>query len=476
MIIRLLTLLSVVSAVFCVSKIGTFEFPLWLLCVNYAIFLFIIGRNAHVKKLNSPGIMALIFTMFGRYSVLPAVYYYTQSYSMMASTYQFVDSAVYLMIYEQLFVFITFWICLRRKNNYANVSFFSFYRLKNEKIFLGVAIVVFIYIATNYKSLGSGLSVLRSGNLNKFTEINNSITTGVGYINIIWQALCVWIYVYLVMKQKALYINDSNKKHVYFSIIFSFLLILVSFIDQTSLSRWYTIVIAGSCLAFLRHLFPEQKKRASSLVLIPSILLLVFATMVKNLGYDNSGGKIDSTTVESMTSSLFDAYFSGPTNVNTSIALAKESNLGTLTIINDVLNNMPIVNHFLDPKKTSVYGFNEKLGRITVYREDGDQIIPLVGQSLIYFGFILAPLLSVLSVIIAFFFDDKFNRDFSYLKFCYGLIAIWFGVEAMMLNITINSAWIYIRIFPFWLLLLMSNKLSIVVKPAKTKEQSILVS
>ena len=462
MILKALRVLSIIATFFCVGRAGVFACPIWLLSVLYSLFLVFLRFNRSLYILrDSPGLLALFIAMFGRYIIVPFAYYYTREYNFMASTYQFMEEAVFLMVYEQICVFITIWLCVKKVNNNILVKPFSITRIKYEKFFFVCAIVSFIFIAINYKSLGEGMSVLQSGDLTAFSDINSPIESGSAYINIIWQALCVWLYVYLVIRQRSCYEKDSRNKRIIISIIYTYILILLSFIDQTGLSRWYTIVMVGSCLAFLNHLYPKRKNIINKFILIPAIVLLVLATMIKNLGYSSVGAHVDSSVVEAASSSLFDAYFAGPTNVNSSIALAMESDLGAANIINDALNNMPIVNHFLNPNRTTVYQFNDMLGRIEPFRESGDQIIPLVGQSLIYFGVLLAPLLSVLSVLITFYFDEKFRRDYSYLSFCYGLIAIWFGVEAMMLNLTINFSWIYIRIFPFWVFLFLSNKHSI---------------
>ena len=469
MILKVLRVLSIIATLFCVGRTFIFSCPIWLLSALYSLFLILLHCNRSLNLFrDSPGLLALFIAMFGRYIIVPFAYYYTREYNFMAATYQFMEEAVYLMVYEQICVFITIWLCIKKTNNDILIKPFTITRIKYDKFFFVCAIVCFVFIALNYKSLGEGMTVLYSGDFTGFSDINSPIESGAGYINIIWQALCVWLYVYLVIRQRSYYEKDRSIKHIIISILYTYILILLSFIDQTGLSRWYTIVMVGSSLAFLNHLYPQWKNSINKIILIPAAVLLVLVTMVKNLGYSNVGAHVDSSVIESLTSSLLDSYFSGPTNVNTSIALANRSNLGISNSINDALNNMPIVNHYLNPHNTTVYCFNDLLGRVDDFSEVGDQIIPLVGQSLIYFGVLLAPLLSILSVLIVFYFDKKFKRDNTYLCYCYGFIGIWFGVEAMMLNLTINLSWLYIRIFPFWVLLALSNRLSLYTNTKKT--------
>lgn len=100
------------------------------------------------------------------------------------------------------------------------------------------------------------------------------------------------------------------------------------------------------------------------------------------------------------------------------------------------------------------------LGRI-FYGSRGDQIIPLVGQSGIFFSCVLAPLLSCFSVFLIRVTDKKYVETTSYMKYIWGFVAVWFGLETI-LNMTINLSWLYIRILPmfatFWLIEKISPK------------------
>ena len=158
-----------------------------------------------------------------------------------------------------------------------------------------------------------------------------------------------------------------------------------------------------------------------------------------------------------------DIYFSGPVNVNNALNVYYKWNLDITTIINDLCNNMPIVNHYMDTRATSVYAYNASLDRI-YDNNAGDQIIPLIGQSIIYFGLLLAPLLSCFSTFIVCWADYKFAICKDFLLFLFGFIAIWFAVESMMLNITITASWIYNRIIPFYLAFWLTNKISCIKK------------
>lgn len=199
------------------------------------------------------------------------------------------------------------------------------------------------------------------------------------------------------------------------------------------------------CL-FSKELYPYFKK---IIIIVPAIILILIASFLKS----GVNSVFDLITVTSG-----DAYFAGPVSVNNAIGLAKSCSVGITNIIYDFFNNMPIVNHFIKSGNSTVYLYNLYLGRI-FSNSSGDQIIPLVGQSYIFFGWILSPLLSVVSIILMRIADKQFFYATNYMKYVWAFISIWFGLETI-LNMTINLSWIYIRIIPLFITFWFIEKIS----------------
>ena len=121
------------------------------------------------------------------------------------------------------------------------------------------------------------------------------------------------------------------------------------------------------------------------------------------------------------------AYFAGPVNVNNAIGLYKNSNIGFSSFFLDIVNNMPVVNHWFDTKMATVNQYNYYIGRS--WNGLGDQIIPLVGQSLIYFSTFFAPLLSCISIVLLRLFDRKYVSSSSLDVYYYAFSSTWTGVS-----------------------------------------------
>lgn len=428
------------------------EYYIWLLPGIYSLLFFITPDNYRTFAGNI-GIIILNIAMFIRYVAGPVIFYMTSELSSFANNYQNINVAVVLMIYEMAVIFLTLEISGRReerrslRNNEEQIKNFE---LESGTFLSLIIISAVLFIAVVYKDLVSGLLVILHGLNNDYVP-----TAASGFINLIWEALCAWIYVYSVLRLYHKYRDNKAFSLALKAVVYTLVYILVTFIGSVSLSRWFTIISAVAALAFVCNLFYEHKKKIIAIIGIPALGLLVLITLYKNIGYTAGSGGIFNAFGRLFRADLFDSYFNGIVGVNNAVGLYKTGEYGLQNIFNDALNNMPVINHLLDPSKSTVYGYNKYIGRL--FGTTGDQIIPLIGQGTIYFGYLFSPAISVCSVLITRKTDAKLRSSHNYMTFAYAFCSAWFGVEAMMLNMTINMSWIYIRIIPLILVLGVSN-------------------
>lgn len=292
-------------------------------------------------------------------------------------------------------------------------------------------------------------------------EVDESIQDVSSLVKIVWQCITAWFFVYGINRQKDKYAVDKKRRHVGIAIIYVLLYVIITYIGQARISRWYTLVSAITAIFVLISLFPCEKKMIAMTTIIPVVALILMASALKTgLGIQRGTGSLYSLFSKLITPTSGDAYFAGPVSVNNAIGLSKTNGVGLHNIIYDIFNNMPIINHLVDTNNSTVYLYNAHLGRI-FYGSRGDQIIPLVGQSGIFFSWVLAPLLSCFSVFLIRATDKKYVETTSYMKYIWGFVAVWFGLETI-LNMTINLSWLYIRILPmfatFWFIEKISPK------------------
>lgn len=454
MMVRVFQIIGIVVSIYCMQLSYLFSEPLWILPLLYTILLFLARQNKRIA-FGSPGMMALNITIFCRYVLSILACYLNGELSNYTRSYTYVTEAVLLMSYELIVVFIVIEV-FSRKRELIGVQ------IKRQIIrpisagtpLLVLFTLILFYIAGNYLHLSQGLAAFKGGTYSDLYDIESSINQGTHFVEIVWETLLVWIYVYITIGRKREYDKSRNSIHVYFCIVFTLFILLILFIGQTAINRWYVLLTASASLALLIKLFPKEKKSILFIIMIPAGLVFILATLIKNAGYVAGSTTLSESLIKLFNPSEMDSYFCGPVGLGNAIEVCQKNVAGFSNIFNDVLSSMPFIGRMFPTKETTVYIYLSHIGR-------GDLIIPLVGQSAIYFGYVFAPVLSAISVIIVIYFDSLYKKSFSYLTYIFAFISIWYGVEAMALNLTINSNWLFIRILPFFFILWITNKLSI---------------
>lgn len=456
-IAKTIRMASVICMIIAICWSGRIEYPIWVLTVLYTLCFWCTGYNTLMIN-NNYGASIINIVMFFRYIGTPLVIMGNSSLSLFAHDYEHMNLAIVIMAFELIAIFMT--LELTGKSYYKkqellleNAYTIRCYSMRGGVIVAATVAVIIFGLALTYKNLGMGFYTIISGTTTaaKTIEVNN-------ILDIIWQVLCVWLYAYLLIDQAQKYSKTKLSRHVLIIVVISLIFVLITFIESVSFSRWYTIISACTVLTCMCHLFPEKRKFITFSIMSPALILLILITSYKNAGYIVGTTSFTESLINIFNPTNFDSYFSGPVNVNNAIGLKESGQYGFLTLFRDMINNMPIVTGNLTPSSSSVYGYNAYIGRL--WGTTGDQIIPLVGQSMIYFGYIFAPLLSIISVFVIRWCDFKTRISNSYMIYIYAFTASWFAVEASMLNFTINCTWFYIRIIPFAIVLYIAENIA----------------
>lgn len=441
------------------------EYGLFLLPLVYSILFAICYRSRRLVG-KTPGVTIIMGIMFCRYVVLPVVLCSSGELSKYANDYRYMLQAVMIMLYEMFAIFMTLEVtAIKAWNIYVRECGQNRKNVVVKPPFL-IVLVIFCALIGIYLTNQSILN----GNIFTINDISNQVDESIQDVSslakIVWQCITAWVFVYGINRQKDKYVVDKKRVHLGISIMFMLVYMIVTYISQARISRWYTLVSAVAAIFVLISLFPDEKKTIARTTIIPVIILILIATILK-AGLYTKGGTDSAYSLISklITPTSGDAYFAGPVSVNNAIGLSRTNKVGLHNIIYDIFNNMPVVNHFIKPKNSTVYLYNAYLGRI-FNGSGGDQIISLVGQSGIFFSWILAPLLSCISVALLRIADKKYVETTSYMKYVWGIVAIWFGLETI-LNMTINLSWLYIRIIPMFATFWFIEKIS----PKQTEEK-----
>lgn len=454
-ITRIINIVVVMFAAYAVyqTTYTTIHEPYWSLPITYALLFTICTENKRQLG-RSPGNTTLNIIIFLRYLLLPIVVVDSGEYGGIVKNFAHLTEGLYLMIYELVAVFVAneYFIKTKQVNSRnRQIQNFSF---KRRDMTIFVSLIILMLLLVGNPSFVQGFGLITQG----FVETEVSSEKRSSFVSILWQALTTWTYVYLVLYQKYRYDLKQNSLYYLNAIFLTLVFVLITFIAQNQISRWYTIISSIASVFFLMKLFPTKRKSISLFILTPLFLLITTATIYKNVSTD---AELSYDTAESVVSSseFLNAYLGGPSSVNNAIGLYETGDVSIKNLPNDMLNNMPVVNHILTPGQTTVYKYNDYIGRVWE-SHDGDQIIPLIGQGLAYFGPVLSILISILMIYLIRLFDVRFSTSNSTYMFLFAFVASWFGVE-MCLNMTINLSWLYIRVFPMWVLFYLAEKLKL---------------
>ena len=450
---KILILSGFACTVYGLVNADKFPVPIWLLPLVFSVGLNIC-KNIIVKA--TPGILTLCFLMFLRYVFTPYAYYTDGVINTMVTTQSYLAEGLILMLYEVIIIFVALELTGRKyaiKYNASRNECVKYeLQLQNGFMFILGVVFVLIYIGVVYKSLGQGLNAFLNSTYNDLDEIESQFESGEGYINIVWQSLCVWLYIYMVMREK--HANDISPSsiHVVKAIVFTVIFVILTFIDSTGVTRWFTFVSAIASLSCLIYLFPSYKKTVGVSILIPLAALMVFSSLVKNGGYVKGSTSVAESAEGTFGATNMDVYCNGLGNVNATFQLANiNSDINVTTIAVDFLRSIPVINHYVPKERTSTYVFHKAVGR-------DDQILPLIGQSYAYFGFILAPLLSIMIIILVRRLDYRFYYNSSYKKYAYAFAVVWIAASPMCHNLSLIFMWLFIRIIPFYAVLALTDK------------------
>ncbi len=407
----------------------------------FSILLIILYRLIRSQILKKPGLTILIIILFVRYTVLPYMMCDTGMISIHTQDSTELDNGVLLMVYEMIWIFLGIYLFYSKIRFIPTSSYSISKRLwQNRRSIITFTIIAIGILWVTNPSLVGGISLITKG----FIEDSGNMTEKSSLVIILWTILTTWLYVFFVLINSAKYNQDKAKRHITSSVIYTLLFILITYISQEEISRWQTLMCALGGIYLLVHCFAEKKKLITIYIVAPVTVLMISATLFKNFAESTLTGNSE----EKMFITTLDAYLAGPSSVSNSIALNnKNMNVGLTSLGYDLVNNMPIVNHYVDTKKSTVYLYNLFLDRIFTSDGRGDQIIPLIGQGYIYFGYIFAPLLSMLCIYFLSFFDAKYTKSSGYYTYLYAFISCWIAV-APVLNLTLILSWIYIRIIP----------------------------
>lgn len=368
-------------------------------------------------------------------------------------------SAVILMCYEFVIIFFTLYLYynkLNTKNYFSPVN----EDLKTTLLFKEI-------IASLLFLIGSVILVYpQVTNYFEFFISNQSKTNFEYSKNLIYMKRTIPYYIYwlvlfvLDLLQIFLpilmvsFIYKKIRPYSYFiAYVFSLVILFFTFTIMTP-QRMTSIQLSFVLFVILGMLYPKITKQLSPFIFSLIIVFTILALLIKVNFTENS--KINSL---SYLSGIINAYFSGPFNISASLSITHSISFNI--VVSDILRNIPFLSYFFKDIPNSVNLFNK-----TVLGENQTYLIfPMIGQGKFYFGYFLAPVFSIMSIVFAFYFERKYETSNSIIeKYIFLYIAILFVMSPVMYNFNILVSFLFKVLF--CLILLSISRIRFITKKA----------
>lgn len=428
--------------------------------LSFAVTIFLILNFDQIP--NSHKLIFLLPFIFGLYAIFGSIHEYIPSYTsitlfyllafvkyvvlpfILASTYNYSaykylgnanqqhDLIAYgLIIYELFCIIIVLEISfksLAKKEKDYVIAPDKFKSLSSSNTIYFIAIIIGFLGLVIYPHLIDNVIFFAPSSGYTKTDFNNTA------ISIIFKDFAIHIqtFLFLIIVKiygKKLIFRKKTRQLPILVLIFS----ILNFVVIWNTNRTTLLINVIITIVILNYIFPSKKLAIKSYLITLGIIMVIYMTLFRSFGTTNVD-KIDPTTVISIygynvVSLYLERYVSGPSAVAAGVRAKEMYNdqIGPNTLLNDLVLGtnfiQQIVKHF-----TNV--FNDHTQRYyNVYSGfvDVDSlIIPSVIQGYMHFGFVGAPIFSILVLLIMIKAESKSkNTDDIGLKYSLVYLALF---------------------------------------------------
>ena len=359
-----------------------------------------------------------------------------------------IDKSVMIQCYE--FLVITIFLGMNRKYKKTHKQFEikiinDLRASKNIRYAITILFAVFGMILFIYPSLVGKFRpiMFTDKEVQLAWKINNeqikyNVPTIIYHISVwansILRILIVYTLLIFIKKKER---NGKNEnKYIFISLVIISTLILIVTDDKAG-----SIFAAIAMLSLLTKIYPNKRKTIT-IIIVVSIFIIGFGIFIV-LPLMNS-----TENFQNFIEYRLNAYFSGFINIAAALNMPRE-NLLTY-FIGDVLRSIPLIKGFFTNMPMSYILFNQSLAYDTIYNS---QIIPCVGQSYFYFGYIGAPIFSLILVSISLKCYEKVKTIEDTLGyFIYYYIMLFASLGIVLYDFFLTFSLMLQYCFPIWVL------------------------
>lgn len=338
--------------------------------------------------------------------------------------------AGHLMLWELIVIsfFIKFWY--KKKFSYAFQKEKQLESDANIYVYLLSFVIASILILI-IPQAQQGLSFFGSINSSMRDEIGSLFLLGIRELFI--NSKYFFLFFVIIALQRKNGLNLYKNQKISYLIIFIVIVLVIGL--RIGSNRKKLLADSISALLLLWNLFPKFKKRSSILILSIALMLVAVTTVYRGM----------TSSPETFFNQYFDVdtlqtYFLGQYNVGIAIE-AKDLFSNQITMRNFMLSLLrpifgigSLIKNIEFSRLDSLFDMRMSMG-INGFR--GDQILPIIGEGYMLFGFLFSPILLICISRLGLFFDELYaNSKKIEIVFLASVVSFYLA-QGMILNTTI---------------------------------------
>nr|WP_263314156.1 hypothetical protein [Mammaliicoccus sp. Marseille-Q6498] len=313
------------------------------------------------------------------------------------------NKAVYLMMYEMIVIFILYAIFY--KNFYTDNIVKKAKEIKSSSnIFGWLFVLLCIAILISNPAILSRYSFVWTA-----SELKSKVVEGVSvsfFLTVIQLGHLVLTVNLLNMIHKF-----YEKKNRFVYVVISIIVVMISASFMVGTSRFSIILPLVTGLFTILKLYRPYAKVIGLLSFVVSFVFIIVSTALKQSTISGETGTSSNSSIFEGLNSDLQIYFSGVSNVAHSLNTRFiYEPFDFMAILSDLTRSVMYVNSWFGTHISALNQFN-----VTFYGggTSQDQILPMIGQGYLYFGFILAPILTGVTIIMVMYLDKIIQKSSS---------------------------------------------------------------
>lgn len=423
-------LLSILfSLIICISPQTSPGSFIWALPVTYLFSFLILRKCTSRNNKNQITVIITLILLWMRMVFLPIYGVTSGIYGNGNSSEE--NMSIFLCSYECIVIALVLTFISKKYSLGINETSNTNYHigLKGSPfiyfMFVLMALAVFFLMGRNlnlfefgFKAIGEGIE--REGDIIDSREITIRQIVSSGYLYLFF----IFINIF-----KNNYEKTNSRRYLYYSIIFAAMMVCVIVGER----RTSQIYIAFSCIWLLVHLYPSHKRSIVSYIGISALFVIITMTIYKQFHaflYDSYEEAVQRGSLEGgFSAGLIDAYFNGINTVKLNLEFASSRSVDVYNFFYDIFRSIFGLHYFFKGGLSTSELYNLQL-------YGGEQstgfLLSSIGYGAIYFGVFLAPLISIVNILIVCWLERKMRSSstieftyiwaFVYMRFAYGAL------------------------------------------------------